>query len=59
MLLFTSILASLVAFTVAQDSDINTIESSLKSAQVIPDVLPSNFTPRFPIEVRQDCPVNR
>jgi len=51
MLLLSSLLLALAAVTFAQDTDIQTIESSLKSAQVIPDVLPSNFTPRFPIEV--------
>lgn len=51
MLLLTSLFFSLVTLNLAQDVDINTIESSLKAAQVIPDVLPANFTPRFPIEV--------
>jgi len=34
----------------AQDTDIQTVETALKNASVIPDVLPANFTPRFPIE---------
>jgi len=51
MLLRAAVCISLAALSWAQDSDIPTIEAALKKAAIIPDVLPSNFTPAFPIEV--------
>jgi len=51
MLLITSIGLSLIASTIAQDTNIQKVEAALKASRVIPDVLPANFTPRFPIEV--------
>jgi phosphatidylethanolamine-binding protein len=42
---------ALLPLAYAQDIDTNTVLSSLKSSKVIPDVIPANFTPRFPIEV--------
>jgi hypothetical protein len=49
----TAACLSVAALIAAQDSDVQTVESALKKASVIPDVLPANFTPMFPIEVRR------
>jgi len=45
------ILFSLAALIGAQDSNIQDVQAALMNSSVIPDVLPSNFTPVFPIEV--------
>jgi hypothetical protein len=47
----SALVLALFPLAYAQDLDPNTVLSSLKSAKVIPDVIPANFTPRFPIEV--------
>jgi len=51
MLLSKMILFSLGALIRAQDSNIQDVQAALMNSSVIPDVLPSNFTPAFPIEV--------
>jgi hypothetical protein len=47
----SALVLALLPLAYAQDLDPNTVLSSLKSSKVIPDVIPANFTPRFPIEV--------
>jgi hypothetical protein len=43
---------ALAAVVVAQDSNVTVVQATLQEDGVIPDVLPANFTPRFPFEVR-------
>jgi len=51
MLSFTALCLAFAGLALAQDTDIQTVDTALKNAGVIPDVLPANFTSRFPIEV--------
>jgi hypothetical protein len=54
----TAVLLALGTFIRAQDSDVQAVEAVLKNSSVIPDVLPANFSPMFPIEVSRVNEVN-
>jgi len=51
MLVLALVALASVAATAAQDVNVTIVENTLKADGVIPDVLPSNFTPIFPFEV--------
>jgi hypothetical protein len=43
---------ALAAVVHSQDTNVSMVESALTASGVIPDVLPSNFVPKFPFDVR-------
>jgi phosphatidylethanolamine-binding protein (PEBP) family uncharacterized protein len=43
---------ALIPFVYAQDSNIADVMDALTQAKVIPDVIPSGFQPRFPLDVK-------
>lgn len=47
----------LVALAKSQDVSVATVQATLNTTGVIPDVLPSNFTVAFPFEVCPGCGV--
>jgi len=51
MLSITFLLAALAVTVSSQDVNPAVVQATLMADGVIPDVLPSNFTPRFPFEV--------